>query len=434
MTVLALPEIEALRVLAPDGRRLLGTRMLRLFAYGFLSVVLVLYLAELGFEERRIGLLLTLTLAGDAVISLAIAAIADRVGRRRMLIAGAALMILAGLAFLLTRSYALLTLAAIVGTISPSGAEVGPFLAIEQAALTQTVPDQHRTQVFAWYNLAGSCATALGALCGGALAQALQHGGLSPLASYRAVVAGYALFGALLVVMFSRLSPAAEAELSIANDKLRKHSCAKTNAQFSILNSQFGLRRSRRVVLKLASLFMLDALAGGLVVQSLIAYWFARRYGVEPALLGAIFFGANMLAGISALAAARIAARFGLINTMVWTHLPSNVLLILIPLMPNLALAIIVLLVRFSISQMDVPTRQSYTMAVVDPDERSAAAGVTTIARTVAVAIAPTITGALLSMSLLSLPFALAGGLKIAYDLLLYRSFRALKPPEEHAK
>jgi MFS family permease len=185
------------------------------------------------------------------------------------------------------------------------------------------------------------------------------------------------------------------------------------------------------VVLKLSALFALDAFAGGLIVQSLIAYWFHIRFGVEPGILGGIFFGANFLAGLSALAAARIAARFGLINTMVWTHIPSNILLMLVPLMPSLPLAIMALLVRSSISQMDVPTRQSYTMAVVDPDERSAAAGATTIVRTAASAVAPVLTGTLLGASLLNLPFFLAGGLKITYDLLLYRNFRTIKPPEE---
>jgi len=168
-----------------------------------------------------------------------------------------------------------------------------------------------------------------------------------------------------------------------------------------------------------------------LVVQSLIAYWFVVRFGIDAGVLGAIFFGANLLAGISALTAARIAARFGLINTMVWTHIPSNVLLILVPLMPNLPLAIAVLLARFSISQMDVPTRQSYTMAVVDPDERAAAAGFTTIIRTLASAVSPALTGILLGAALFNVPFFLAGGLKIVYDLALYRSFRAIRPPEE---
>jgi len=285
--------------------------------------------------------------------------------------------------------------------------------------LSQLVPDDSRTQVFAWYNLAGAFATALGALASGGLAQVLQGRGIDPLSSYRVVVGGYALLGVLLAGLFSRLSPAAEAPAVAAQATLAHH---------------FGLHRSRRVVLKLSALFSLDAFAGGFVVQSIVVYWFHIRFGVEPAVLGAIFFGANLLAGLSALMAARIAARIGLINTMVYTHIPSNVLLMLVPLMPTLPLAVAVLLLRFSISQMDVPTRQSYTMAVVDPDERSAAAGVTGIARTVGASLAPVFTGPLLtSAALLSVPFFLAGGLKIVYDLALYRSFRAIKPPEEAA-
>jgi MFS family permease len=194
-----------------------------------------------------------------------------------------------------------------------------------------------------------------------------------------------------------------------------------------------GLHKSRVIVLKLSSLFSVDAFAGGLIVQSLIAYWFHVRFGVNEGMLGSIFFGTNILAGISALLAARIARRFGLINTMVFTHIPSNIMLMFVPLMPTLPLAIGLLLLRFSISQMDVPTRQSYTMAVVDPDERSAAAGVTAIARSVGAAISPSLAGVFLaSPALLGLPFLLSGGLKIIYDLLLYREFRALKPPEEN--
>jgi MFS family permease len=413
--VLNLPETHALRALTRDGRLLFTTRIARLFAYGFLSVALALYLAELGLSERQIGALFTATLIGDAVISLGIASVADRIGRRRMLIVGAGLMVFAGVMFALTRHPALLTVAAIIGTISPSGNEVGPFLSIEQAALPQTAPDRQRTQVFAWYNLAGSFSTALGALCGGALVAVLRSAGAAPLDSYRAAVIGYALIGIGLAMLFSRLSPAVEVPYS-------DHSASQ---------NRFGLRRSRRVVATLAMLFAVDAFAGGLVVQSWVAYWFHERYGVEPGALGGIFFGANVLAGLSALAAARIAARIGLINTMVWTHIPSNLLLISVPLMPSLPLAITALLARFSISQMDVPTRQSYIMAVVDPDERSAAAGATTIVRTAASALSPSLTGALFTASLLSAPFFLAGGLKIVYDLMLYRQFRALKPPEE---
>lgn len=402
--------------LTADGRWLFVTRFTRMFGYGLLSVVLVLYLAQVGLAETSIGLLFTCTLIGDTAISLWLTTRADRFGRRRTLLIGALLMIFAALLFAVTRDFAVLLIAATIGVISPSGHEVGPFLSIEQAALSHISPSRQRTATFAWYNLTGSFAAALGALCGGGLAQVLQNSGLSLLESYRANVMGYGVIGLILAVLFTRLSPAIEVDASAASPRA----------------DWIGLHRSRRVVLKLSALFSLDAFAGGFIVQSFVAYWFYVRFNTEPALLGAIFFAANILAGISALSAARLARRVGLINTMVLTHLPSNVLLMLVPLMPTLPLAIALLLVRYSISQMDVPTRQSYTMAVVEPDERSAAAGVTGVARTTGAALSPSIAGALLNQStLLSAPFLIAGGLKIIYDLLLYRSFKAIKPPEE---
>ncbi|MBL8162055.1 MAG: MFS transporter [Anaerolineae bacterium] len=413
MRLFDLPEAHSLSVLTRDGRLLFVSRITRLFAYGLISVVLVLYLAQVGFDEGQIGLLLSLTLAGDTVVSLWITTRADHMGRRKMLLLGAGLMILAGTAFSASSSFIILTLAAIIGVISPSGNEIGPFLAIEQAGLAHTIPDNQRTQIFAWYNLAGSVATACGALIGGGAAALLQAAGNTPLTSYRFILLLYALLGAVLLVIFTRLS--SRIELAAAPAK----------------RAGLGIERSRSIVLRLSALFALDAFGGALIVQSLVAYWFHVRFGVDTAVIGAIFFGANIFAGLSALAAARIATRIGLINTMVFTHIPSNILLMLVPLMPTLPLAVFVLLVRFSISQMDVPTRQSYVMAVVDPTERSAAAGVTGIARTVGAACAPLLSGLMLGAGLLSLPFFAAGGLKIAYDLALYRSFRRLKPPEE---
>src|SRR6202049_4639761 len=256
--------------LTTDGSILFGTRVLRMFAYGFLSVVLVLYLAQLDLSEGLIGLLLSLTLFGDAVISLWMTTTPDGVGRRRILIAGAALMLFAGLLFALTDRVELLLIAAIIGVISPSGYEVGPFLAVEQAALSQIVPDELRTHVFAWYNLAGSFATAAGALCGGGLTQLLQQVGVIPLNSYRTVVVVYGVIGVLLALLFTRLSASVEA----------------VHSNFPQTRSRFGLHRSRGVVLKLSTLFGLDAFAGGFVVQSIVAYWFHVRFGVEPAALG----------------------------------------------------------------------------------------------------------------------------------------------------
>jgi len=237
------------------------------------------------------------------------------------------------------------------------------------------------------------------------------------------VVVLYASLGLLLALLFTRLSSATEVDWS-QNDSTTPVLTAKL----------LGVGHSRSVVFKLAGLFALDAFGGGFVVQSLAAYWFYLRFGVNPATLGAIFFGANVFAGISALLASRLAARFGLVRTMVFTHLPSNVLLILVPLMPTLPLAILVLLARFSISQMDVPTRQSYLMAVVRPEERSAAAGITGVARTIGASIAPWLAGMMFARpSLINLPFFVAGTLKIVYDVLLYREFVSLQPPEEKA-
>ena len=400
-----------LRDLTSDGWLLFATRSIRLFAYGGLSVVLVLYLVSLGLTESNVGLLLTSTLLGDTLISLYLTTQADRIGRRRMLIVGAVLMAAAGLVFGFTTRFWLLVVAGTLGVISPSGQEVGPFLSIEQAALSQVVADRNRTDVFAWYTLAGSLATALGALAAGIVTHALQTS-WAPVDSYRAIVVAYAAIGIALALMFARLTPASEARATHM--------------------SLIGVHRSRGVVLRLSALFALDSFGGGFVVQSLAAYWFYLRFGVDPQTLGVLFFGANVLAGVSALLASRIANRIGLINTMVVTHLPSNVLLILIPLMPTLPLAALMLLVRFSISQMDVPTRQSYVMAVVDPDERSAASGITGVARTTGAALSPLFAGLLFAQpSLISAPFFIAGSLKIAYDLLLFRAFRAVKSREE---
>jgi MFS family permease len=378
-----------------------------MFAYGLASVILVLHLAAAGEAEGRIGLLVSLTLLGDVVLSLAVTTRADRLGRRRMLALGGALMAAAGCAFAATTAFPLLAVAATVGILSPSGNEVGPFLPIEQAALAQELPAHARTSAFAWYQLTGALATAGGALAGGVAAEALQRAGTAPLRSYQLLFAAYAALGAALALLFARLSPAVE------------------TAPAAAPRARLGLHRSRPVVLRLSALFSLDAFAGGFVVQSFVAWWFHRRFGAGPALLGTIFFGANLLAGVSALSAAAVARRFGLVNTMVFAHLPSNVLLALVPLMPTLPLAVAVLLLRFSISQMDVPTRQSYTMAVVDPGERSAAAGVTGVARTIGAAVAPLAAGPLYaSAGLAAAPFLVAGGLKIVYDLLLWRAFR----------
>jgi MFS family permease len=410
--------VASLRGLDRDGRLLFATRIMRMFGYGFLAVVLVLYLIAIGLSPITTGLVLTLTLVGDTFISLWLTTNADRIGRRKVLVAGSILMVVAGVVFAVTSWVPLLIVAGTIGVLSPTGNEVGPFLAVEQSALSQAVGDARRTAAFAWYNVAGYVATASGALGAGLVSGSLIRSGMADADAYRVIVGGYALVGLAMAIVFARLGGGIEAP--------------PREWQPGEIRRRLGLHRSKRIVLRMSALFSIDAFAGGFIPQSLMAYWFHLQYGVEPGLLGLIFFGANLLAAVSSLSAARIASRIGLINTMVFTHLPSNVLLILVPIMPNLPLAILVLLLRYTLSQMDVPTRQSYVMAVVDPDERSAAAGVTGIARTTGAALSPALSAPLIaSASLAAVPFYLAGGLKIAYDLLVWRAFRSVKPPEE---
>jgi MFS family permease len=414
-----LPQLHALRALSRDGWLLFSTRFIRLFGYGLISLVLALYLEELGLSSAKIGMLLSLTLVGDIVVSLVITTRADRVGRRRMLILGAALVAIGGVLFAATDSFAVLLMAATIAVISPSGGDVGPFLPIEQAALAQIVPPARRMDVFAWYNLVGSVATAFGALAGGLLAKAAKLLGLGGASSYTPVLIVYAALGGVLAALFLALSPSVEPAR------------AANGSDAEQLPSPLGLHRSRPVVIRLSALFAIDAFGGGFIMQSILAFWLHKRFGIDPAALGAVFFGANLLAGVSALAAGWLARRIGLLNTMVFTHLPSNVLLILVPLMPTPELAVTVLLLRFSISQMDVPTRQAYTMAVVAPDERASASGITTVARSIGAAISPSLATRLVAYpALMSLPFFLAGGIKIIYDLILWRAFASVSSEE----
>jgi MFS family permease len=396
--------------LSRDGWLLFATCGVRSFAYGFLSVVLGLYLETIGLTTTAIGWIFAAALAGGALMTIVITTVADSFGRKALLILGAVLMATAGWVFAISSDPLLLALAAIFGTISPSGKEVGPFLSIEQAILPETTQDQHRTTVFSAYNLIGSLSGAVGALAVG-LPSLFS---ISQITGYRFLVWGYVICAVVMMVVFGLLSPAIE----------RK---PKTVLQKRAIRVQ----RSRKVVAKLAGLFAVDAFAGGFIVQSIVAYWFYLRYETDLNTLGGIFFGTNLLAALSFLAAPAIARRFGLLNTMVFTHLPSNVLLLLIPLMPNLELAVVMLLIRNLLSQLDVPTRQSYAMAVVDPDERAASAGILSVARNAGAAIAPLFTGPILTVPSLGLPFLLAGGLKIIYDLWIFAVFRKVKPPEE---
>ena len=398
--------------LHPDGRKLLAARALRNFGYGYLAVALAVYLQLLGLSGFEIGLVLTAAVAGSALMNVVWSLLADRFGRRRTIATMAVLMVAGGLLFAFTDQLPLLVLGALTGTISASSSEVGPFITVEQAILPQTAPDERRTWLFSIYDTIGSLAGAAGALSTGAVTLFARLG-LEGASAYRPLFVLYAAIGVLDLALFLSLSPGVEA------------------ARVEGARRFVGLHRSTGTVARLSALFGLDAFAGGFVLQSIVAYWFHLRWGLSPGALGLLFFWVGVLSGLSLLVAGRLAARFGLLNTMVFTHLPSNALLLLVPLAPSAWLAVLLFLARMSISGMDVPTRKSYTMAVVDPDERTAAAGVTNVARTAASAVAPVLSGAAVGAGALGLPFLAAGGLKIAYDGLIYLAFRDVRPPEE---
>jgi len=412
MTTEAAESAVVLTWLDRDGKKLLVTRILRTFAYGYLAVVLALYLGELGLHEVEIGLVLTAAIAGSAAMTILWSLLADRVGRRRTVATMALLMVVGGLLFAAGGGFVPLLIGAFTGTISATSSEVGVFLTVEQAILPQTAPAERRTWLFSIYATVANFAQAAGALFAGIVA-VFAASGLHGADAYRPLFLLYAVIGLLNFAIFLSLSPKVELVHVDGERRFR------------------GLHRSRGTVVRLSALFGLDAFAGGLVVQSIVAYWFHIRWGLDPAALAILFFWVNVLSGVSLLAAGWLAGRIGLINTMVFTHLPSNILLMLVPLAPSAAAAVALFLARMSISQMDVPTRQSYTMAVVDPDERTATAGITNVARSAASAVSPVLTGYAFSVAAFGIPFFVAGGLKIAYDLLVYRAFRDVHPPEE---
>jgi MFS family permease len=397
-----------------DGKKLLVTRMLRTFGYGYVAVVLGLYLEKLGLGAFEIGVVFSSAMAGSAIMTILWSFYADRYGRRKTVGTMALLMALGGLLFALTNNFWLLLLGTFTGTISATSSEVGSFITVEQAILPQTAPDDRRTWLFSIYNMLGNFAGAAGSLFAASVAL-FGAWGLEGADIYRPLFVLYAFIGLLNLILFARLS-----------DKVE---LVKVEGEAKFV----GLSRSRGTVAKLSFLFGIDAFAGGLVVQSFVSYWFHIRWGLSPETLAVVFFWVGVLSGLSLLAAGWMAQRVGLLNTMVLSHLPSNVLLVLVPLAPTWWLAVLLFLARMSISQMDVPTRQSYTMAIVDPEERTATAGITNVARTIASAISPVFAGLAVSAAALGLPFFLSGGLKVLYDGSIYATFRHVHPPEEDA-
>ncbi|HXU05973.1 MAG TPA: MFS transporter [Polyangia bacterium] len=394
-----------------DARKLLFTRGVRSLADGLVSIVLATYLTGLGFTAFEVGALVTGTLLGSAAVTLAVGLLGYRLSRCRILLGASLLMALTGVGFAGLTDFWPLLLVAVAGTLNPSAGDVSVFLPTEQAALAQTVGGTARTSAFAWYNVVGSLAASVGALASGLPAWIAAHGGIPLLRAERGVFIFYAACAVLAAVVYVRLSPALE---------IHPEKRART-----------PLAESRAVVLRLAALFSVDSFGGGFVVQSLLVLWLHRRFQLDQRTTAAVFFVAGTLAALSQVLSPRVAARIGLIRTMVYTHLPANLFLVLAGLMPTAPLAIACLLLRMTVSSMDVPARQAFVMAVVPPEERTAASTVTNVPRSLAAGLAPLIAGALLEKSSFGWPLVIGGTLKAIYDIALLLQFRAVAPRED---
>ena len=394
----------------PDARLLLWARGLRAFSDGYVSLLLPYYLMLLGYSALEIGAIVTATLLGSGLMTLGVGFIAHRFRQRTLLEFAAVSMAATGIAFVLTTDFWPLLLIAAIGTINPSSGDASIFAPLEHSLLTRTVSAEHRTSLFARYSLIGTLIGALGAQASGLptfgekwLALDIKH-------AIQIMFLGYGVCGVIGLALYRRLS-----------SQLEPHDTAPSAP----------LGKSKRMVYTLAAVFSLDAFAGGFAVQSLLALWLFQRFELSIVTAGTIFFWTGILSAFSQLAAAQLARRIGLINTMVFTHLPSNVFLILVPLMPTLPLALLCLMLRSALSQMDVPARSSYVMAVVTPGERPAAASLTAVPRSLAASISPMLAGWLLTLSPFGWPLVICGGLKIVYDLMLLAMFRRVRPPEE---
>lgn len=399
--------------LSRDGKLLLTARILRTFGYGFLSVVIAIYLRFLGFNDIQIGLLLGSTLVNSVIFTIFASFYADRIGRRRFLVIYASLMSISGLIFTFSDNYFLLIIAALIGTINVTGSETGTFLTIEQAILPQTIRDKKKMNtIFALYNMVGTFAMSAGIILSGlpSLLQE-QYFGTSHVESFKILFILYSLLGLVVMIVYLMISKNIEIKPGI------KKSLTETLSP-----------RSKKIVGKLSALFAVDSFAGGFVIQSVVSLWFFTKFGADLTTLSYIFSAAGIMTALSYIAAAKIADKIGLVNTMVFTHIPSNVLLIIVAFAPTLQLAIILYLIRMGLSQMDVPTRQSYIVAIVDEDERTAASGLTNVSRNIAQTVSPSVIGYIFQSFLaLSGPFVLGGAIKIIYDLALYFNFRNIK-------
>jgi len=396
-----------------NAKRLLIGKALRAIADGYVSILLAAYLLQLGLSPFQVGAVITATLLGSAALTILTGLITGRFGHRRPFIGASVLMVATGLGFSSSHAFWPLMLVAFIGTLNPSSGDVSIFLPLDHSLLSQSVADRDRTTLFAQYSLAGSLLGAVGTLLAGIPQLAVARLGATPLHAMQAMFWLYALIGLCAGLIYYRIVEPTRETAAAAAPQL--------------------LGPSRGIVYRLAALFGVDAFGGGFFVQAILALWLFKRFHVSVAMAATLFFWTNMLTAASYLAAAPIARRIGLIRTMVFTHLPSSLCLIAIPFASSLSTVVALLLVRSLLSQMDVPARSSYVMAVVTPPERAAAAGVTSVPRSLASAVSPTISGYLLSLSSFGSPLLIGGILKIAYDLTLLVMFQHVRPPEEAA-
>jgi MFS family permease len=399
-----------------DGKLLLYARIVRTFAYGFLSVILAIYLKLIGFDDVLIGIILSATLINSIIFTLFASFYADRIGRRNVLLLYASMMSISGVIFFVTENPLILIIASLIGTLNITGSETSAFLSIEQAILPQTIKDHRkRNTLFGIYNMSGTFAMGAGVLIANLPIIIQNELGLDQIYAIKLLFLFYSFLGILVIGIYLKLSSSIEIE-KIQNFK----PISKT------LNP-----KSKKIVAKLSGLFAIDSFAGGFAIQSIVSFWFFTKFDIDLSTISYIFSIGSVLTAFSYLIAAKIADKIGLINTMVFTHIPSNILLILLAFAPSLEIAIVFYMIRMALSQMDVPTRQSYILAVVEEEERTASAGITNLSRNIAQAISPSITGYIIGILSLSAPFVIGGLLKILYDITLYIHFRKIKPREE---
>ena len=399
-----------------DGKLLLCARIVRTFAYGFLSVTLAIYLKLIGFDDILIGIILSVTLINSIIFTLFASFYADRIGRRKTLLLYTAMMSVSGVIFFVTENPLALIIAALLGTLNITGSETSAFLSIEQSILPQTIKDNRkRNTLFGFYNMVGTFAMGAGILIANLPIIIQNELEFDQIYAIKLLFLFYSLLGVLVIGIYLKLS---------SDIEIKKEKTLKTISK--ILNP-----KSKKIVTKLSGLFAIDSFAGGFAIQSIVSFWFFTKFDIDLSLISYIFSIGSLLTAFSYLIAAKIADKIGLINTMVFTHIPSNILLILLAFAPTLEIAIVFYMIRMALSQMDVPTRQSYIVAVVEEDERTASAGITNLSRNIAQAISPSITGYIIGVLSLSAPFIIGGLLKIIYDITLYINFRKIKPSDE---